>query len=85
MADQTTPKLGTIITGTEGRDAVHIAVTPFLATTVLQPGQRLVNGIIDPYLKEPVQPGQWCYMFLYPLTITGLRHVWSHPSFPEEE
>ena len=40
---------------------------------------RLI-GIIDPFLAGDVAKGQRCYVLLYPNTITGLRHVWSHPS-----
>ena len=38
-------------------------------------------GIIDPFLKEPVLRGSRVFLFVYPNTITSLRHVWSHPSF----
>lgn len=36
-------------------------------------------GIIDPFLKAPVPSGAWCYLVLYPNTITSLRHDWEHP------
>lgn len=87
--------IGKLLTGKEGRDAVHVAIVPVIAAIDLQPGQRVgldgdkVSpsakhvGIIDPFLKEPVKEGQCCWLFLFPLTITGLRHVWSHPSFVE--
>lgn len=42
-------------------------------------------GIVDPFLKQMVQRGDRFYVFLFPQTITGLRHVWSHPAFPEEK
>lgn len=40
-------------------------------------------GIVDPYLKEPVNPWMGFYMFLYPNTITSLRHSWAHPEFED--
>lgn len=38
-------------------------------------------GIVDPFLDTYVMPGQGCWAFLFPNTVTGLRHDWEHPSF----
>lgn len=38
-------------------------------------------GIVDPFLTSGVKPGERCWVLLFPGTVTGMRHVWQHPSF----
>ncbi len=39
-------------------------------------------GIVDPFLRvKEIQVDQSCWLFLYPNTVTSLRHVWSHSAF----
>lgn len=78
------PKLGELVTGDTGRDAIHIALLPRTAVRVLRPGEHMKYGVVDPFLKEPVQPGQRYLLMLYPNTISDLRHVWTHPGFDDE-
>lgn len=76
------------------RDAIHIAIAPMTAGERLAPGQHVgiiehgvvgisesLVGIIDPFLTRPVEPGERCYLCMYPETVTAVRHVWSHPAF----
>jgi hypothetical protein len=88
--------LGTIINESEKRDAIHLAVEPIIAASKLFPGQDVgiiegkadvcdkPLGIVDPFLKHPVYPGQYFWLVVYPRRINSLRHVWDHPDFPEE-
>jgi hypothetical protein len=85
--------IGKIITRPEQRDAVHIAIAPVEAAITLKPGQHVGTdghgriaasqphiGVVDPYLQAPVKAGEKCWLFLYPGSITSLRHEWVHPT-----
>ncbi len=87
--------IGKLLTGGEKRDAVHIAVAPMTNNhdLPLRPGQAVTAdgkfgrnpvGIVDPFLALPVRPGEMFYCFLWPKSVTSLRHAWTHPAFPDE-
>lgn len=99
MSNPATLNIGKKITGqNQTKDAIHMAIAPVKAGATLTPGQHVTIadglavpakaigvGIVDPFLAGNVQEGDEVWLFLYPGSITGLRHEWSHPCFPAQE
>jgi hypothetical protein len=91
--------LGQIHTRAEKRDAIHLAVEPVVATGELQPGEYVTVvdgealpahrddalGIVDPFLPRAVRRGERFWFVMLPRAVHSLRHVWTHPSFPDTE
>ena len=93
-------KIGELLGPDAQRDAIHIAVAPVVAAYDLSPGDHVgLNdhgkaertatpiGIVDPFLRTStcrVKKGEVFYLFLYPNTVTGMRHHWTHPAFAAE-
>lgn len=90
--------LGKLITTTQQRDAIHVAVAPLVAAANLRPAQHFALdamgrattsgafvGIVDPFLWTGPNEGQQFWGFLYPNTVSGMRHRWRHPAFPDEQ
>ena len=44
-----------------------------------------IIGIVDPFLSHPVHKGNRFYCWLFPNTVTGMRHSWEHPLLGESK
>lgn len=89
--------LGTIIDEHQKRDAIHLAVEPVIAGERFEPGDHIYVkdgyaflgdedheplGIVDPFLRQTIKKGQRFWFIMYPRMVHSLRHVWTHPAFP---
>lgn len=94
-------QVGQVLSEAQPRDAIHMAVASVIADCNLMPGNHVgfvpgssehvsttaaVNiGIVDPFLPVRIYTGERFWLFLYPRTVTTLRHAWEHPAFPGEQ
>jgi hypothetical protein len=96
-----TVELGNLIDDEVKRDAVHVAIVPATAGRQLHPGDhvgiysdgdeliadngRTAVGIVDPFLRKPVDKGVCFWVLMYPGTVKDLRHNWSHQDLPDDD
>jgi len=75
------------------RDAIHIAVIPIMAKEKLHAGEPVCAdgtrkgkpiGIVDPFLTYPIYEDSAFWCFLFPNSVTSIRHEWTHPAFDKD-
>jgi hypothetical protein len=92
-----TATIGTILDESGQRDAIHVAVISVIASQSLKAGEdvgfledgtvgKIAThvGVVDPFLKSYLKKGDKFWLAIYPRQVTGLRHVWTHPTIPDE-
>jgi len=80
------------------RDAVHVAIIAVRAGEVLARGDKVTVengsaiesshnplGIVDPFLEDIIKEGDVFWLVLFPQSVRGMKHHWSHPSFSDEK
>lgn len=79
--------------GNESRDAIHVAVVPVQAATLLQPGDRVridengrarltrdavIDGVVSPFMPHGlIKVDDWCWVMLRPGLVDDMKHVWA--------
>lgn len=67
-----------LVNTTEYAGPLRAAHTAAPAFRPAGPGET-PDGVVDPFLAEPVPAGAKFWLGLYPNTTVGLRHVYNHP------
>lgn len=74
-----------VIAGEELRPGAHIYVKGGYAYAAYDTDDTPpALGIVDPFLDRPVRNGERFWFVMFPRLVHSLRHVWSHPDFPDE-
>jgi hypothetical protein len=74
-----------VVAGERLHPGAHITVVKGVAYNADTEDEEPPLGIVDPFLTKPIRKGQRFWFLMYPRMVTSLRHVWAHPSFPDEE
>lgn len=53
---------------------------------LISAGPDDMQGVVDPFLPFGlhIRPGYRVWLYLKPMTVSTLRHVWTHPTIPDE-
>ncbi len=74
-----------VIAGEMLYPAQHVGLIsiPGVQPYVVGGGAIVPVGLVDPYLKNRVMPGDEFWLFIYPGKYRALRHAWVSEAFPD--
>jgi hypothetical protein len=70
-----------IVAGMDMQPGTHVFLDGNVAYIVGTETTNKPIGIVDPFLEDRVAGGEMFWLFLYPGSITTLRHVWEAEGF----
>ncbi len=73
-----------VVAGERLEPGEHISVKEGVAFSAGPGVLSAALGIIDPFLTRAVRKGERFWFIMYPRMVHSLRHVWTHPAFPDE-
>lgn len=74
-----------VVAGEDLSPGQHVGILSNDEEIIVGPINNKNSGIIDPFLKQKILKNQKCWMFMYPGSITSLRHDWQHPALCKTE
>lgn len=93
------PKIGRILKADKEytRDAIHVPIIPVTCDAYVSAGfsvrvegskaildSHSTMGVVDPFLRDVVVPGEKFYVFLKPESTLNLWHDWTHAAIDKK-
>lgn len=74
-----------VVAGMFLRAGARVRLAPATLNVIIEAFPEDAIGIVDPFLSHGVDMDNLCWLFLFPGSVTSLRHEWTHPAFAAAE